>query len=383
MDNSTKTSAIVFLPREGEGRSIMLENILFDPAAVWLRESLRRAGVARFMVVCHRNDRPGAEACFPKDAVFVATGDPSAVEELHSFLETPGRVIVVTQPVFLLDEDEAGDRAQGVYDLSQDTRKAVLDGADFLTALRESSPNLGELSAQPVDRRSLAGALPALAKAQSVRRLQAGGVVVVDPSSVYVSPTVSVGSGTVLLPGTILRGETHIGPGCEIGPNALLKDVTVGASTTINASQCLSCSIGSGTTVGPFAYLRPDTKVGDGVRVGDFVELKNSVIGHETKISHLAYLGDCDVGEDSDIGCGTVTVNYDGVKKFRTVIGDGAFIGCNTNLIAPVTIGRGAYVAAGSTITRDVPSESLAIARSQQTVKNQWVKKRQARQKDK
>lgn len=383
MDKSTQTSAIVFLPREGEGPSVMLENILFDSAAVWLRESLRRAGVERFMVVCHRDDRSRAGECFPGDAVFVATGDVSAREELNQFLETPGRVIVVTQPVFLLDEDEAGERAAGVYDLSEDTRAAVLDGADFLTALREGSPNLGELGARRVDRASLAGALPALAKAQSVRRLQAGGVTVLDPSTVYVSPTVSVGPGTVLLPGTILQGDTHIGPDCEIGPNTLLRDVSVGAGTSVNASQCVSCAIGSGTTVGPFAYLRPDTKVGDRVRVGDFVELKNSVIGDETKISHLAYLGDCDVGEGSDIGCGTVTVNYDGVKKFRTVIGDGAFIGCNTNLVAPVTVGRGAYVAAGSTITRDVPSESLAIARSQQTVKNQWVKKRQGKQKDK
>ena len=218
MDNNNQTSAIVFLPREGEGRSVMLENILFDPAAVWLRESLRRAGVARFMVVCHRDDRPGAEACFPENAVFVATGDPSAVEELHSFLETPGRVIVVTQPVFLLDEDEAGDRAQGVYDLSQDTRKAVLDGADFLTALRESSPNLGELSARPVDRAGLAGVLPALAKAQSVRRLQAQGVVVVTPRPSTSRPPSQWRRGPCSCPGPSSGGIPRSAPTARSAP---------------------------------------------------------------------------------------------------------------------------------------------------------------------
>lgn len=200
-----------------------------------------------------------------------------------------------------------------------------------------------------------------------------------DPQQVYIAPTVTLEAGTMLLPGTILRGDTRVGKSCELGPNTMLRDVTVGDFTTVNASQCNECTLGSRTTVGPFAYIRPDTVVGDRVKVGDFVELKNSTIGDDTKISHLTYVGDSDVGEHINFGCGTVTVNYDGAKKFRTRIGDGAFIGCNTNLVAPVTVGPGAYIAAGSTITRDVPSDSLAIARSQQTVKNQWAKKRRAR----
>ncbi len=391
MEKNGPTAAIVFLPREGDGPCLMLEPILFDPAALWLRETLCRAGVERFLVACHRDDRERAQACFPQGTVFVTTGEDNAGEELDRFLSAPGRVVVVTEPVFLrsgaaerLRQGRTGEGpASGVYELTETCRQSVLAGEDFLTALgREATPYGAELRAE-VSREALRDDLPAAAKAQSVRRLQRRGVRFVDPQSVYIGPQVKVGAGATILPGTILRGETWVGARCEIGPNAVLEDVTVGEDSVVNASQCRRCTIGSGTTVGPFAYIRPDTKVGDRVRVGDFVELKNADIGEETKISHLAYLGDCDVGEGCDIGCGTVTVNYDGVKKFRTKIGAGAFIGCNTNLVAPVTVGQGAYVAAGSTITRDVPSQSLAIARSQQTVKNQWVKKRQARQEKK
>lgn len=388
MEKQSPTAAVVFLPREGDGPCLMLDPILFDPAALWLRETLCRAGVERFLVACHRDDRERAQRCFPEDTVFVTTGAENASEELDRFFAAPGRVIVVTEPVFFLsgaaqrlrEGDVGGPAAHGVYELPEDGRQQVLSGVDFLTALGKVGVPYGADLTMPVNRETLRGDLPAAAKAQSVRRLQRRGVRFVDPQSVYIGPQVKVGAGATILPGTILRGETWVGARCEIGPNAVLEDVTVGEDSTVNASQCRACTIGSGTTVGPFAYIRPDTKVGDSVRVGDFVELKNADIGDETKISHLAYLGDCDVGAGSDIGCGTVTVNYDGVKKFRTRIGAGAFIGCNTNLVAPVTVGQGAYVAAGSTITRDVPSHSLAIARSQQTVKNQWVKKRQARQ---
>ena len=386
MEKSNSTAAIVFLPRVGDGPCLMLESILFDPAAVWLAETLSRAGVERFLVACHRDDRERAQACFPESTVFVTTGEENAQEELHTFLRATGRVIVVTEPVFLcagaadrLRQGQTGEGTpSGVYEMSEDCRSQVLEGGDFLAVLGMTSIPYADLT-MAVTKENLNGDLPAAAKAQSVRRLQKRGVRITDPQNVYIGPKVKVGAGATILPGTILKGESWIGARCEIGPNSVLEDVTVGEDSVINASQCRACTIGSGTTVGPFAYIRPDTQVGDRVRVGDFVELKNSVIGEETKISHLAYLGDCDVGEGCDIGCGTVTVNYDGVKKFRTRIGAGAFIGCNTNLVAPVSVGQGAYIAAGSTITRDVPSESLAIARSQQTVKNQWVKKRQAK----
>ena len=179
--------------------------------------------------------------------------------------------------------------------------------------------------------------------------------------------------GMTLLPGTILRGHTAIGSGCEIGPNAMVRDCIVGKDTTINASQVNESTIGSHTTVGPFTYVRPNCRIGDHCRVGDFVEVKNSVIGDGTKISHLTYVGDSDVGQRVNFGCGTVTTNYDGHKKHRCTIGDDVFLGCNTNLIAPVTVEDRAYTAAGSTVTDDVPEGALAIARQRQTNIRGWA----------
>lgn len=199
------------------------------------------------------------------------------------------------------------------------------------------------------------------------------GVRMMDPGAVYVEAGVTVGAGTLLLPGTILRGNTMVGENCEIGPNTMLTDCTVGDGAVINSSQCNESTIESGAHVGPFAYIRPNCHVGRDVKVGDFVELKNSTIGEGTKISHLTYVGDSDVGGHVNFGCGTVTVNYDGTSKFRTVIGDHAFIGCNTNLVAPVRVGEGAYTAAGSTITDEVPADSLAIARERQVNKPGWA----------
>ena len=156
----------------------------------------------------------------------------------------------------------------------------------------------------------------------------------------------------------------------------MIRDCTVGDDTVVNASQTNESTIGSRTKVGPFAYVRPNSVIGDDIKVGDFVEVKNSVIGNGTKISHLTYVGDTDVGEQVNFGCGTVTTNYDGFHKYRTVIGNGVFIGCNTNLVAPVSVGDGAYIAAGATITKDVPADSLAIARSPETIKDGWAARR-------
>ena len=215
------------------------------------------------------------------------------------------------------------------------------------------------------------------------RALLEGGVVMMDPSAVYVEESVTVGAGTVLLPGTILRGSTTVGAGCEIGPNTMLTNCTVEDNVTINASQCSDSTIASGTHVGPFAYIRPNCHVGRDVKVGDFVELKNSNIGDGTKISHLTYVGDSDVGEKVNFGCGTVTVNYDGNAKYRTTIGDNCFIGCNSNLVAPVTLGDGCFTAAGSTITDNVSPDALALARARQVEKAGWATAHRAKKKQK
>ena len=214
------------------------------------------------------------------------------------------------------------------------------------------------------------------ALARKRAQLLSDGVLMMDPEAVYVEEGVTVGAGTLLLQGTILRGKTAVGTGCEIGPNTMLTDCTVGDGAVVNSSQCSESTIGAGAHVGPFAYIRPGCHVGRDVKVGDFVELKNSAIGDGTKISHLTYIGDADVGARCNFGCGTVVVNYDGRKKYRTTVGDGCFIGCNTNLVSPVTVGDGAYTAAGSTITDDVPPRTLAIARARQVNKAVWKDKR-------
>ena len=205
------------------------------------------------------------------------------------------------------------------------------------------------------------------------QELLAAGVIMMDPNAVYVEEQVTVGKGTTLLPGTILRGKTVVGEACTIGPNVMLTDTTVEDNVTINSAQIEQSIIRKGSDVGPYAHIRPNCDVGEGSHIGAFVQLKNCNLGKGTKMSHLTYVGDADVGERVNFGCGTVTCNYDGNAKFRTTIGNDCFVGCNTNLVAPVTLADGVYTAAGSTITRDVEADALVIARARQEVKPGWA----------
>ena len=197
-----------------------------------------------------------------------------------------------------------------------------------------------------------------------------------DPENVYIAADAVIGAGTVILPGTIIRGGCTVGCGCTVGPNTILEQAAVGDRTSVNSSQIYESRVGSDATVGPFAYIRPGCTVGDHTRIGDFVELKKSSIGNGTKVSHLTYIGDAKVGERVNFGCGTVIVNYDGYKKYQTVIGDDCFIGCNTNLVSPVELGDRVFTAAGTTVTENVPDGALTIARARQTNLEGWNDKR-------
>ena len=190
---------------------------------------------------------------------------------------------------------------------------------------------------------------------------------------VMISPLADIGSGSFIGNGVRIAGETVIGKNCTVTGTSRIEDSNIADNTAVTSGIILNSKIGRDCTVGPFAYVRPGSQIGNCARVGDFVEIKNSVIGDGTKISHLTYVGDSDVGGGVKFGCGTVTVNYDGIKKHRTVIGDNVFIGCNTNLVAPVTVGDNAFIAAGSTITEEIPPESFAIARQRQTTKENYV----------
>ncbi|SDI62988.1 bifunctional UDP-N-acetylglucosamine diphosphorylase/glucosamine-1-phosphate N-acetyltransferase GlmU [Proteiniclasticum ruminis] len=202
------------------------------------------------------------------------------------------------------------------------------------------------------------------------------GVTLIDPLTTYIGADVVIGNDTIIYPNNTLEGKTVLGKGVLLHPNNRIEDSVIEDEVTIASSVILCSKVGKKTTVGPFAYIRPDSVIGEHVKVGDFVEIKKSTIGNGTKISHLTYIGDAEVGEHVNFGCGTVVVNYDGKNKYKTVVEDHAFIGCNTNLVAPVTVHEGAFTAAGSTITENVPKEGLGIARAKQVNKEGWVQKR-------
>lgn len=213
-------------------------------------------------------------------------------------------------------------------------------------------------------------------KNEIIKKHQENGVFFINPESCYVEEEVIIGKNTVIEQNVMLQGETQIGPNCIIGMGSKLVNTKVGANSELLSVVSVDAELGEDVLAGPFAYIRPGSKIGNDVKVGDFVEVKNATIDEGTKIAHLTYVGDSDVGKRVNFGCGTVTVNYDGKNKYRCKIGDDAFIGCNTNLVAPVTVGNGAYTAAGSTITDEVPNKGLAIARTRQINKEGWKDKR-------
>jgi bifunctional UDP-N-acetylglucosamine pyrophosphorylase/glucosamine-1-phosphate N-acetyltransferase len=227
------------------------------------------------------------------------------------------------------------------------------------------------------DRRQLAE-LGAIMRRRILDRLMTAGVTVVDPSNTYVDDTVTIGMDTVLHPGIILEGRTTIGAECVVSTGCHLSDTTLGDRVLLKPYCVLTAStVEADAQLGPFCHLRPQSHVGQKAKIGNFVELKKSRIGRGSKVPHLSYVGDTRMGEGVNVGAGTITCNYDGVAKHETVIADGVFIGTNSSLVAPLTIGEGAYVAAGSVITKNVPPGALAVARGRQETREGWVARKQ------
>ncbi len=202
------------------------------------------------------------------------------------------------------------------------------------------------------------------------------GVTIIDTDSTYIDAGVDIGADTIILPGCMISGKTVIGSNCVIGPQTGISDSTIGDRTTVKKSEVIKSIVGEDTNVGPYAYLRPNSNIGNECKIGDFVEVKNASFGDGSKASHLSYIGDAQVGERVNIGCGVVFVNYDGKNKFKSVVEDDAFIGSNSNLVAPVVVKKDAFIATGSTITDDIPAGSLGIARQRQVIKEGWVQKK-------
>ncbi len=251
------------------------------------------------------------------------------------------------------------NNAQGEYYLT-DTLFVLIGKGERADAYISSDPKT-VLGAN--DRRGLL-LLNNTARFDVIDRLMDEGVEFTCTDGVTIGRDVHIGAGTVIMQGVIMRGRVSVGEGCVIGPNCLIENCEIGRHVTLNSVQAYDSVIEDGAKIGPFVQIRPGSRICRDVKIGDFVEVKNSVIGENTAVSHLTYVGDSDVGSGVNFGCGVVTVNYDGEKKSRTVIGDNAFIGCNTNLVAPVKIGNGAYTGAGSTITKDVPDGALAVERT-------------------
>ena len=252
---------------------------------------------------------------------------------------------------------------------------------DVIGILKEAGKRVGAVVADYEDTIGVNSRVQ-LAEAEEILRSRINnmhlenGVTLIDPKTTYIGTDVEIGKDTIIYPNNIIEGKTVIKENCTILQNCRIKDSIIESGVEVQASVVLESKIGENTTVGPFAYIRPETSIGNNARIGDFVEIKKSTIGNGTKVSHLTYIGDAEVGSGCNFGCGTVVVNYDGKEKHKTVIGDNSFIGCNTNLVSPVKVGDNTYIAAGSTITSEVKEGDLAIARAKQRNIEGWVKKK-------
>ena len=316
-----------------QGKPLMLEEVMFCPVLEWMGEVLAASGIGRIFLACEKEWEEELRACLAGHELTVATEEQEEAEQ--RFMAENGPCLRFERPV-LPFQGQIGEF---------NTFKELMDASLYC-------------------------------RDDIMKQYVMSGVAVIDPGNTYIDPRVSIAPGAVILPGTIIRGRSVIASGCEIGPNSMITNCEVGEGTVVNQSQLNDSVIGGHVRIGPFAYLRPGCHVADNAKIGDFVELKNSHIGEKTSVAHLTYIGDSDVGAGVNFGCGTVTTNYDGDKKYRCTIGDRSFIGCNVNLIAPVTVGEGAYIAAGTTVTKEVPADSLAIGRAEQTVKDGWAARR-------
>jgi len=373
-----------------------------------VRTVIEATGVIPGTVVVTYGDTPLMRAETLAALVAGHTAAGNAVTVLTARVADPagyGRIVrdrdgAMTQIVEDRDAT-AGQRAiaeinSGVYafngallaDAAKRVSTANAKGEEYLTdvvgILRADGHRAGTvLAADPVevegvnDRAQLARAR-ALYNERLLTYWMLAGVTIVDPRTTWVDADVTLEPDSEIWPGTQLEGRTAVGAGARIGPACVLRNTTVAEGATVIHAVCDSAQIGPGASVGPFAYLRPGTLLGPGAKAGSYVELKNAVVGPGSKVPHLSYVGDADIGEHSNIGAATVFVNYDGVTKNRSTVGDHVRVGSDTMLVAPVHIGDGAYTAAGSVITHDVPPGALAVARGQQRNIEGWVARRRA-----
>ena len=383
--------------RKGTGHAVMMA-----------REFLEAHRGGKVLIAC--GDAPFLNFKTVKHALEQHKAREDAVTVISASLTDPtgyGRIIreddgsllrIVEQKEGTLEELSVREVNSGTYWFDIDALLEVLDpihlkesgitGEHYLTdsisALIEIGYGAGAYSASSPD--VVMGAnnpvqlheLNEIARERFITKQVVLGANIPCYDGVIIGPDVTVGPDTSILPGSVITGVTNIGSGCTIGPNATIHDSNIGDNVMVTYSHIKESTVLSGSDVGPFAQIRPGSVVGQNVHLGTFVEVKNSNIGDGTQVAHLAYIGDTDMGSDVNFGCGSITVNYDGKNKHRTTIGDNAFIGCNTNLIAPLTIGTRAVTAAGTTVTADVPDGDMAIGRVRQENKSGWAEERRS-----
>lgn len=292
-----------------------------------------------------------------------ATEEQKAVKEINT-----GIYCIECPLMFEVLETITPNNAQGEYYLT-----------DILDKLYSAGKKVGGVVTADSDMVMGINSRKQLAVAEAVMRnrildkLMDSGVTIMDPASTFIEASVKIGQDTIIYPFTWLEGNTEIGEDCEIGPNCRFTNVKMGDGNKVQFTYAHDCKVKNNVTAGPYIHLRPDTVISDNVKIGNFVEVKNSNVGVGTKLPHLTYIGDSDIGSGVNMGCGCITVNYDGKKKHRTIVGDNSFVGCNTNLVAPVTVEANTYIGAGSTITKDVPEDALGIARARQKNIEGWA----------
>ena len=270
------------------------------------------------------------------------------------------------------------DNAQKEYYITDLTAIAVDEGRGAGAFITSDNDEIMGVN----DRVQLSEATSVM-KRRIVRKHMLAGVTVIDPDSVYIEGNVKISNDTEIRPGVELRGDTVIGSRCVIGRDTVIENSTVGDDTQILKSVILESNVGNGTKIGPFSYIRPGSNVGDKCKVGDFVELKNATFSDGSKAAHLAYIGDADVGKNVNIGCGVIFANYDGKHKHKTEVEDNVFIGSNSNLVAPVHVAEDAYIAAGTTVTKDVEAGALCVGRAKESQISGWVERKGLSRKEK
>ncbi len=357
-----------------------LREILFRPMIDTLIKAVKEADICNICVIAEK-DLAQIEKHFENSDIKVFT----SVQEAADAVETDIIVFLRGNKPFIDSVSVSGALAMHIKDsndmtiISEDSTafclsREAIGKTGIKTGIYTSDNKNINLSVETPEDFMRIGEIMRLSVLSG---LIENGVCIPCTDGIIIESDCRIENGTTILPGTIIRGKTSIGEDCTIGPSSYIENAEIGNGVRFISSHIRNAKIMNNADIGPFAHIRPDALIGDNVHLGNFVEVKNSVIDTGTKVSHLTYVGDSDVGKDVNFGCGVVTVNFTGKTKHRTVIKDGAFIGCNTNLIAPVTVGENSYTAAGSTITEDVPDNTLAIAREKQTNKEGWVKKKQ------